>query len=252
MNITNWKDNFENNRTKELKKLMWVPMPNKHDGDGYTELLDHKNGASHYGAWCALVQVASKCDPRGSLLRDSGKPHDSVTLERITRIPKSVWNEALPRLLSIGWIDTCEDVAEECEILAGDCLEGKGKKEEKERYVIIFDAFRKLYPGKKRGNETEFDNFKKKHSDWKAVLPDLKCIIECQIQVRQLAVDEKRRYPKAGIFVPNWKNLQTWINNRCWEEEIPSLPKPEGKKRSLDMDAISEEAFNRGLAEDGK
>ena len=23
-----------------------------------------------------------------------------------------------------------------------------------------------------------------------------------------------------GNFVPEWKNLKTWINQRCWEEEI--------------------------------
>jgi hypothetical protein len=34
------------------------------DGDGYTELVDHDDGAAHLGAWCAIVQIASKCDPR--------------------------------------------------------------------------------------------------------------------------------------------------------------------------------------------
>ena len=24
-----------------------------------------------------------------------------------------------------------------------------------------------------------------------------------------------------NIFVPSWKNLQTWITNMCWEEEHP-------------------------------
>jgi hypothetical protein len=67
LRIVDWELHFENNRTKELKRLTWVPFPNRHDGDGYTELLDHPDGAAHYGAWCAMVQVASKCDPRGTL-----------------------------------------------------------------------------------------------------------------------------------------------------------------------------------------
>jgi hypothetical protein len=41
-------------------------------------------------------------------MRDNGEPHNSETLERITRIPSSVWEEALPRLLSIGWIRECD------------------------------------------------------------------------------------------------------------------------------------------------
>jgi len=102
--ITDWNEHYENNRTREMKYMTWVPMPVKHDGDGYTELLDHPNGAAHFGAWCALVQVAARCGTRGTLLRSGGKPHDPTSLERITRIPKAVWMEALPRFASIGWI----------------------------------------------------------------------------------------------------------------------------------------------------
>lgn len=103
--IRDWDKNFENNRTRELKRLTFVCVPNKHDGDGYTELLDHPNGAAHLGAWLALVQVASKCDERGTLLRGAQKPHDMSSLARITRIPKEVFVEAMPRLIEIGWIE---------------------------------------------------------------------------------------------------------------------------------------------------
>ena len=102
--IVDWDKHYENNRTRELKRMAWVPMPNRHDGDGYTQLLDHLNGAAHFGAWCALVEVASRCDVRGTLLRDGAVPHDESSLARMTRIPAKIWEEALPRLLNIGWI----------------------------------------------------------------------------------------------------------------------------------------------------
>jgi hypothetical protein len=108
--VTEWTKHFENNRTKELKHMAWVPVPNKHDGDGYTELLEHDNGAAHFGAWIAIVEVASKCDPRGTLLREGARPHDTASLSRITRIPKGVYDQAIPRLLHIGWL-TSELVA---------------------------------------------------------------------------------------------------------------------------------------------
>lgn len=76
----------------------------------------------------------------------------------------------------------------------------------------IFNESRKLYPGIKRGNETEFENFKKKHKDWKEVLPLLKPAVENQIKSKE---DLKRQ----GKFVAEWKHLQTWINQRCWEIE---------------------------------
>ena len=52
------------------------------------------------------------------------------------------------------------------------------KREEKE--LAIFDFFRKSYPGTKRGNETEFNNLKKKHADWKIVIPQLSQCLQDQ------------------------------------------------------------------------
>ncbi len=75
----------------------------------------------------------------------------------------------------------------------------------------IFDIFRKLYPGKKRGLDPEFENFKKKYKNWRDILPLLKPAAENQIALRAKIKD--------GEWQPSWKNLQTWINNQCWTEE---------------------------------
>ncbi len=105
--IKDWIKNYENNRTRDLKEMQFVLFPNRMDGDGYTSLLDHPNGAAHLGAWCALVQVASKCTPRGTLIRSNGRPHTPETLSRITRIPATIFEEVLSRLAGeeIGWIE---------------------------------------------------------------------------------------------------------------------------------------------------
>ncbi len=105
LRIANW-DSFENNRTRDLKAMSWVPFPNKLDGDGYTELVEHKDGASHYAAWTTMVMVASRCDPRGTLLRSGVRPHDSTSLARITRFPSKLFQEAIPRLIDVGWLET--------------------------------------------------------------------------------------------------------------------------------------------------
>lgn len=108
--VVGWADHFENNRTKELKHLSWVPFPNKHDGDGYTELLFHPQGAAHYGAWCAIVQVASKCDPRGTLMRDGARPHTAASLSRMTKVPEAIMQDAIERLVNpIGWLEVVPD-----------------------------------------------------------------------------------------------------------------------------------------------
>lgn len=113
--IRNWNKHFENNRTRDLKRMEWVPIPNKHDGDGYTELLDHQNGLAHYGAWCLLIQVASKCGEvapkcggRGTLLREGAKPYDATSLARVTRSSQQMFEEAIPRLVLIGWLEVID------------------------------------------------------------------------------------------------------------------------------------------------
>lgn len=104
--IVDWDEHFENNRSREVKDCKWVAMPNSHDGDGYTELVDHPNGAAHFGAWCAIVQVASKSLPRGELRRRDGRQfHDAKSLSRITRIEVSVFDEVIPRLIEMKWIE---------------------------------------------------------------------------------------------------------------------------------------------------
>ncbi len=106
LRIAKWDEHFENNRTREMKSMAWVPFPNKLDGDGYTELVEHKDGASHYAAWTTLVMIASRCDPRGTLLRAGARPHDSTSLARITRLSQKLFQEAIPRLIDVGWLET--------------------------------------------------------------------------------------------------------------------------------------------------
>lgn len=90
-------------------------------------------------------------------------------------------------------------------------------------HLQTFEQFRQIYKGTKVGNVAEFANFKKKTKDWKEVLPDLKALTECQINIK----DTMRA---AGQFVPEWKNLKTWINQRCWEEEYTMQEKRQGNR----------------------
>ena len=103
-------------------------------------------------------------------------------------------------------------------------LENENENEKVIKYEIIFDNFRKNYPGIKRGLKTEFENYKKKHKDWKEVLNLLFPATDNQIKVREL----KRQKHE---FVPEWKNLSTWINQRCWEEETEIKPIPETEEK---------------------
>ena len=114
--IRNWQSRFENNRTRDMKRMAWVPMPNGHDGDGYTEIMEHEDGALIYGVWAVLVQIASRCSPRGLLIRDGAGaaiPHDHRSLMRLSRMKVRDFEIAIPILLQVGWLEELAEIPQE-------------------------------------------------------------------------------------------------------------------------------------------
>lgn len=115
--IKDWDLHYENNRTRVMSEMRWVPVPNKHDGDGYTCLVEGDDGAALLGCWLAVTQVASKCQPRGTLLRDGDKPHTAASISRITRLPEHLIQKCLEKASSseVGWLEVIdiEDIARE-------------------------------------------------------------------------------------------------------------------------------------------
>lgn len=116
--VSGWADRYENNRSRKVKDLAWVPIPNKHDGESYSRLIAGKNAAEIFAAWILILQVASRCHPRGSLVRSDGTPHSSESLSVKTRAPKTWFDRALPYLVEIGWL---KSEAYEQASLALDC-----------------------------------------------------------------------------------------------------------------------------------
>lgn len=76
-----------------------------------------------------------------------------------------------------------------------------------------FNRTRKAFPGTKRGLETEFNAFMKKHKDWKEVTPHLYDCLMYQIEDRE-------KKTKAGEWVPVWCHFRTWLSQRRWEESM--------------------------------
>jgi uncharacterized phage protein (TIGR02220 family) len=150
--IRSWDALYENNRTRELKKLDWVPIPNKHDGDGYTSIMAQKDGPAILGAFIACIQIASRCDPRGTLLRDGGKPHSAASLARMSRMPESAIQRALDFCSGdeVNWLvireindnlaGGCDNPALACGNPAGECLEGKGREENGKKGREMYSA----------------------------------------------------------------------------------------------------------------
>jgi hypothetical protein len=109
--IKDWAKHYENNRTREMSVMRWVPIPNKHDGDGYTALVDRPNGAAMLGCWLVVAQIASKCGIRGTLLRDNAEPHTAASISRLTRLPQAEIQSLLILASSseIGWLEVVDN-----------------------------------------------------------------------------------------------------------------------------------------------
>jgi hypothetical protein len=138
--VRNWNKHYENNRSRCLQKLGWFPMPNRLDNDGYIELVMHPSGPAHLGAWVAILQTASRCRPRGVLIRDNLAPHTPESLSRITRLPPDVISDSMGRLVAIGWLEIVEisqALAEirqdDAGIRQGDAINTSTKEGKKER-----------------------------------------------------------------------------------------------------------------------
>jgi hypothetical protein len=117
-------------------------------------------------------------------------------------------------------------------------LRSKSMKSTPEQLLEIrpaWEAFRKLYPGK-TAKTPDWNNFVARQTKPKAlvgsyygaheIIPLLIPAVEYQKKARDWE-------QKQGIFVPSWKNLQTWITNMCWEEEHPEY--------DMAMETLSEE-----------
>lgn len=109
--IRNWNTLFENNRTRELKRLDWVPVPNRMDGLGYVTLMSHPNGAAHFGAWLAIIEIASRQKDRGTLPQNGAGLSHSLAV--ISRIPATIFDEAVPRLLDLEWMEQVTVIPQE-------------------------------------------------------------------------------------------------------------------------------------------
>ena len=111
--IKDWDTLFENNRSKTVKSLAWVPIPNRHDGENYSMIMLQPDAAEIFSAWILMVQVASKCSPRGSLIKGDGKPHTAMSLSVKCRAPASWFEKAISWLCAnTDWL-VAKEVADD-------------------------------------------------------------------------------------------------------------------------------------------
>lgn len=106
--IRNWVNHFEvaQSRRRPEQKNNWVAFPNKHDGATFRRITREPEAERLFCAWCLIVEVASKCNPRGELRNSDGwlTPED---LADKTGFRPDLFHLALPFFASprIAWLE---------------------------------------------------------------------------------------------------------------------------------------------------
>jgi hypothetical protein len=240
--IKNWCRQYETAETRKLKRLNWIAVPTDTSDKIYRRITRLENGAEVLGIWLSILEVASKMPERG-VLKDKDGDLNFQDFEDIGGFPAEKYQMAVEILASdkIGWIEKekCLNFKENGNLptspddlptspdnlpkppvyitLHNITLQDKTGHNTTGQDITIFcdstfSAFRKFYPGTKRGDQIEFQNFKK-HKDWKNCINLLLPSLENEIA-------HKSKLKELGKFCPEWKNLSTWINQRCWESEF--------------------------------
>ncbi len=115
--IANWDNLYETAETRKLKYLRWIPLRNRLEDDGATELLAHDDGIAHLGIWCALLQIASNDTFKRGYLTRAGPTcrieHDINSIARKLRTKPALVQVAIGRLLEIGWLQYVKDFTSE-------------------------------------------------------------------------------------------------------------------------------------------
>ena len=60
LQVIDWNDYFENNKSREINKCSFVCTPNKQDGMGLLRVLNEPDGAAIYGIWGLIIGAASR------------------------------------------------------------------------------------------------------------------------------------------------------------------------------------------------
>ncbi|MEL7264936.1 MAG: hypothetical protein AAFP69_09035 [Planctomycetota bacterium] len=114
LRVAKWSKTFQKSDHRKTQELKWVSMPNNFDSSGYQDLVDDfdpMQAAALYGAWVALVLVASKMPTPGLLVSSRGKAVTAARIARMSHLPADLFETLIQWATdpNIGWLEYVED-----------------------------------------------------------------------------------------------------------------------------------------------
>lgn len=201
--IKDWNKHFENNKTRTLVTMRWIPIPADLNDDGYIVISEHDNGAAHFGVWIALVELAATCKPRGTLVTGAGTGMSPRQMARKTRFPEPLIVETLARLVDpeLEWMEII-------------CLETSG--------TVVPESVTKVPPEVQSSTSTEQSTLPlTPPSGGDSVYPDFEKRKWINI-TPEMVENWKKSYPKVDVIAELRASFQ-------WADD--NKDKPKGKKK---------------------
>lgn len=200
--IRDWNDLYEVHQSRRPTMMFWVPMTNRMGEDGYIELMGHPSGAAFLGAWTAIVFVASRCVPRGHLIRSTGVPHTLESINRISRIPLEILREAIPFFIhEINWLEEVEFAAAQDANASTEPVKPNGHAP---RIITPFDEWWKVWT---EGTRQTTDQAAAQNDFMKYVTPGE--LEACMVCLRDFVMGDRTI---RGIGIPDPQN---WIRKHA-------------------------------------
>jgi hypothetical protein len=170
-----------------------------------------------------MIQVASKCQPRGSLVRDDGTPMSLRAISLKTRANLKWFEYAIPKLLEVGWIQAltteCHPVAPERQATDADmtppCEERREENGKKEENSLAHSGRKKAIPDSVLEAFTSIG--RRKTTAWsdKELTAYRKLRLTEEDVIQHLALFAKARSAGWGY---HRKDTVTLLNN--WQTEV--------------------------------
>ena len=116
-----------------------------------------------------------------------------------------------------------------------------GRKKTNKKLEEMFSRFWKIYPLKK-SRVAAYKSFQK-------INPSEELLQNIVYELHRQA-QEKKKMEELGLWSPTWKHASTWLNGRCWEDELfdPSGLKPREDARGVNINYFDKETgeYSRG------
>jgi len=115
--IVDWDELYENHDTRKLEHLRWVSVPIKHDGLGFRTIFTIDPTGRYFAAFVLMLQLAAKKKPRGIIPLSPGE------MGIKTGMAGDTFKEAIPHLISIGWVKDLDADTNTDREISGGCRE---------------------------------------------------------------------------------------------------------------------------------